>query len=130
MGGKGDKVSEFDLGALERDLLEYDINETEDGGTNETLVLMIFTIFIYRELPEEEGERYQGALERKTGETWTRVAFMESTWGKIRRFGTHSVMRVGLNQPILSKITEKTVKSTESESVTEGSPEENPIMRD
>ena len=30
--GKGNKVSEIDLGALERDLLEYDYNETEGGG--------------------------------------------------------------------------------------------------
>ena len=40
MEGRGDKVCEFDLGALERDLLEYDFNETQDGGMNETLVLM------------------------------------------------------------------------------------------
>ena len=40
MEGKGKKMSEFDLGALERDLLEYDFNEAESGGTNETPVLM------------------------------------------------------------------------------------------
>ena len=32
MEGKGDKMREFDMGALERDLLEYDFNEAEDGG--------------------------------------------------------------------------------------------------
>ena len=36
-------------------------------------------------LPEEERERCQSELERKTGEAWTRVAFMERTWGVIRR---------------------------------------------
>ena len=46
MDGKGDKVSEFDLGVLKRDLLEYDFNETEDGGTNETLVLMTLSSFM------------------------------------------------------------------------------------
>ena len=46
MEGKGDKVSEFDLGALKRDLLEYDFKETEDGGTNETLVLMTPSSFM------------------------------------------------------------------------------------
>ena len=51
-------------------------------------------------LPEEEWERYHSKLERKTAEAWTRVAFMESTWSIIRRYGTQSVMRVGLNQPI------------------------------
>ena len=40
MEGKDEKVSEIDLGALERDLVEYYFNETEDGGTNETLTLM------------------------------------------------------------------------------------------
>ena len=39
-------MSEFDLGALEKDLLEYDFNETEDGGTNETLVLMTPSSFM------------------------------------------------------------------------------------
>ena len=34
MEDKSDKMSEFDLGALERDLLEYDFNEVEDGGAN------------------------------------------------------------------------------------------------
>ena len=46
MEDKGDKVSEFDLAALERDLLEYDFNETEDGGTIETLVLMTPSSFM------------------------------------------------------------------------------------
>ena len=46
MEGKGDKMSEFDLDALERDLLEYDFNETEDGETNETLALMTSSSFM------------------------------------------------------------------------------------
>ena len=37
MEGRSDKVSEVDLGALERDLFEYDCNETEGGGANITL---------------------------------------------------------------------------------------------
>ena len=43
---KGDRMSEFDLGALKRDLLEYDFNETEGGGANETLVLMTPSSFM------------------------------------------------------------------------------------
>ena len=31
---------------LERDLLEYDFNETQGGGTNETLVLMTPSSFM------------------------------------------------------------------------------------
>ena len=40
MKGKGDKVSKIDLGALERDLLDHDFNEVEDGGVDEMLMLM------------------------------------------------------------------------------------------
>ena len=40
MERKGDKVSEIDLSALERDLMVYYFNETERGGANETFVLM------------------------------------------------------------------------------------------
>ena len=36
MEGKGDRMSEFDLDATEKDLLEYDFNEVEVGRTNET----------------------------------------------------------------------------------------------
>ena len=46
MEGKSNRLSEFDLGALERDLLEYDFNETEGGGANETLVLMTPSSFM------------------------------------------------------------------------------------
>ena len=85
-------------------------------------------------LPEQEWEQYQGELERKTGEAWTRVAFMKSAWNINRRYGTQSVMRVGLNQPIMHEVIEKLVESTESisltESVTEESAEESTIMRD
>ena len=82
-------------------------------------------------LPEEELERIQSELERKTGEAWTRVAFMERTWSVIRRCGTQSVMRVRLNQPIMREVMEKMMEFTESdivtETVTDESAEESPI---
>ena len=46
MEGKSDRMSEFDLGALERDLLEYEFNKTECGGANETMVLMTPSSFM------------------------------------------------------------------------------------
>ena len=65
-------------------------------------------------LQEEEWERYQSEqLERKTGEVWTRVAFIESTWSIIRRYDIQCMMRVGLNQPIMRDVTEKMMESTE-----------------
>ena len=39
-------MNEFDLDALEIDLLEEDFNETEDGGTNKTLVLTTPSTFM------------------------------------------------------------------------------------
>ena len=181
MEGKSNRMSEFDLDALVRDLLENDFEETEGGGANELLVLMKPSSFMspakeppaslspvesmslfkaYQRkgeskllsesprrrridasmrvaflgtLPEEEWERYQSELEKKNVEAWTRVAFMESTLSIIRRYGTQSVIRVVLNQPIMRKVKEKLMESTESdglsESVTEESAEESPIMR-
>ena len=110
MEGKGDKMSEFDLGALTRDLLEYEFIETEVGGTNETLVLMTLSSFMSptKEPPVlslvESGSLAE-AHQRKTGEIWTRVAFMEGTWGIIRTYGTQSVM----NQSIMREVTENMV---------------------
>ena len=85
-------------------------------------------------LPEEEWERYQSKLERKTGVTWNRVTFMERKWDVIRRYGTQSVMKVGLNQPIMREVLEKIMNSVESddvltESVTEDSADDQQITR-
>ena len=168
-------------GAHKRDLLEYDFNEPEDGGTNETLTMMTPSSFMsptkepraslspmvsmslikahqkrgasmlscysprrrkmdesmrvsfLSTLPEEEWERYQSELQRKTGEVWTRVAFMESSWNVIRRCGTQFVMQVGLNQAIMREVIEKMMESTESDSLTESVTEEGAeeiLMRD
>ena len=168
MEGKEDKTSGLDLGALERDLREYQLSEDdEDGEVDEPLLLMMPSSYMSptkeepaslspadpvslaltsrcREvhkrlhespgrrriedtmrvsflgtLPEEEWERYQRELERKTGVAWNRVAFMERTWYVIRRYGTESVMKVGLNQPIMREILEKLMSSIESDVLTE-----------
>ena len=60
---------------------------------------------------EEEWERYQSELERKAGVTWNRVTFMERTWDVIRRYGTQSVMKLGLNQPIMREVLGKPMSS-------------------
>ena len=82
-------------------------------------------VFFLGILPEEEWERYQSELERKTGLAWNRVVFMERTWDEIRRYVTQSVMKVGLNQPIRREVLGKLMSSAESdvlsESVTEDS---------
>ena len=84
-------------------------------------------------LPEEEWERYRSELESETGVTWNRVTFMERTWDVIRSYGTQSIMKVGLNQPIMREVLEKIVNSVESdvltESVTEDSANDQQITR-
>ena len=84
-------------------------------------------------LPEEEWERYQSELERKTGVTWNQVTFVEKTWDVIRRYGTQSVMKVGVNKPIMREVLEKILNSVESdvltESVTEDSADDQQITR-
>ena len=167
MEGKGEKSYGEDLRALERDLLEYQFSEDDDGEVVGNLLLMTPSSFMsptmeapaslspvdpislamdYRRrdlqkllhesprrrkieenmrvsflstLPEEEWERYQSELQRETGVTWNRVTFMERTWDVIRRYGTQSIMKMGLNQPIMREVLEKIMNSVESDVVTE-----------
>ena len=167
IGGKTGKPGDTDLGALERDLLEYRFSEDDDGEVDGSILLMTSSSFMSptneasadlspmdpisqaREcrsrdpqrlldesprrrkikesmrvsflstLPEEEWERYQSELESKTGATWSRVNFMERSWDVIRRYGTQSIMKVGLNQPIMREVLEKLVNSMESDVLTE-----------
>ena len=181
MEGKGEKSGEMDLGALERDLLEYQFSEDDDGDVDGNLLLMTpsssmsptkealaslspgeptslamdyrrrdlqkllhesprkgkveenIRVSFLSTLPEEEWERYQSELERETGVTWNRVTFMERTWDVIRRYGTQSIMKVGLSQPIMREVLEKIMNSVESdvltESVTEDSADDQQITR-
>ena len=181
IGGKTEKPDETDLGALERDLLEYRFSEDDDGEVDGSLLLMTPSSFISpkkeasadlspmdpisqaREcrnrdpqrllhespgrrkieesmrvsflstLPEEEWKRYQSELERKTGATWNRVNFVERSWDVIRRYGTLSIMKVGLNQPIMREVLEKIMNSIESdvltESVTEDSADDQQVTK-
>ena len=152
MEGKGGKSNGLDLGALERDLLDYQFSKDGDGEVDGNLLLMtplsfrsptreapaslspvepIGLAMDYRSrdiqkllqeslrrrridetmrvsflctLPEEEWERYQSELERKAAVTWNRVTFTERIWDVIRRYGTQSVMKVGLDQTIMREV--------------------------
>ena len=166
---------------MERDLLEYQFSEDDDGEVDGNLLLMTPSSFMFpiKEAPsslspvdpitlamdyrrrdlqkrlhesawrrkieenmrvsflstlsEEEWERYHSELQRETGVTWNRVTFMERTWDMIRRYGTQSEMKVGLNQPIMREVLEKIMNSVESdvlnESVTEDSADDLQITR-
>ena len=165
--GKTEKSDEMDLGALERDLPEYQFSEDDDGEVDGNLLLMTpssvmppakeapaslspvepislamdcrrrelqkllhesprrrnieenMRVSFLSTLPEEEWERYQCELQRETGVTWNRVTFMERTWGVISRYGTQSIMKVGINQPIMREILQKIMNSVESDVLTE-----------
>ena len=58
---------------------------------------------------------------------------MERSWDVIRRYATQSIMKVGLNQPIMRKVLEKTMISIESdvltESVTEDSADDQQVTK-
>ena len=112
MEGKGEKSGEMDLGALERDLLEYQFSEDDDGEVDGNLLLMTPSSFM---------------------SPTNRVTFVERTWDVIRRYGTQSIMKVGLNQPIMREVLEKIMNSVESdvltESVTEDSADDQQITR-
>ena len=181
MEEKGEKSGGMDLGVLERDLLEYQFSEDDDGDVDGNLLLMTPLCFMsptkeapaslsqvdpislamdhlssdlqkllhesprrrrieetmrvsfLSALPEEEWERYQSELERKTGVTWSRVTFMKRTRDVIRRYGTQSVMKVGLNQPIMREVQDKLMSSAESDvltdSVTEDGDDDQQITR-
>ena len=174
--GKTGKPGDTDLGALERDLLEYRFSEDDDGEVDGSLLLLTPSSFMSptkeasadlspmdpisqaREcrsrdpqrllhesprrrkieesmrvsflstLPEEEWERYQSELEGKTGATWSRVNFMERSWDVIRRYGTQSIMKVGLNQPIMREVLEKIMNSMESDVLTESVTEDSAVI--
>ena len=58
---------------------------------------------------------------------------MERSWDVIRRYGTQSIMKVGLNQPIMREVLEKIVNPMESdvltESVTEDSADDQQVTK-
>ena len=91
IGGKTEKQGETDLGALERDLLEYRFSKDDDR--------------------EVDGRSRD----------------------VIRRYGTQSIMKVGLNQPIMREVQEKIVNSMASdvltESVTEDSADDQQVAK-
>ena len=58
---------------------------------------------------------------------------MERSWDVIRRYGTQSIMKMGLNQPIMREVLEKIMNSMESdvlaESVTEDSADDQQVTK-
>ena len=58
-------------------------------------------------LPEEEWEVHHRDHESRTGCRLDRVAFMEETWTVVQSYGTQSILKVGLNRPLMRDVLDK-----------------------
>ena len=58
-------------------------------------------------LPEEEWEVRHRDHENRTGCRLDRVAFMEEVWTVVQSYGTQSILKVGLNRPLMREVLDK-----------------------
>ena len=58
-------------------------------------------------LPEEEWEVHHREHEKRTGCRMVRVAFMEEVWTVVQSYGTQSVLKLGLNRPLIREVLDK-----------------------
>ena len=58
-------------------------------------------------LPEEEWEVHHRDHESRTGCRLDRVAFMEEVWTVVQSYGTESILKTGLNRPLMREVLDK-----------------------
>ena len=58
-------------------------------------------------LPKEEWEVHHRDHESRTGCRLDRVAFMEEAWTVVQSYGTQSILKVGLNRPLVREVLDK-----------------------
>ena len=58
-------------------------------------------------LPEEEWEVHHRDHEGRTGRRMDKVAFMEEVWTVVQSYGTQSILKLGLNRPIMREFLDK-----------------------
>ena len=58
-------------------------------------------------LPEEEWEVHHRDHENRTGCRLDRVAFMEEVWTVVQSYGTQSILKTGLNRPLMREVLDK-----------------------
>ena len=58
-------------------------------------------------LPEEDWEVHHRDHENRTGCKLDKVAFMEEVWTVVQSYGTQSILKVGLNRPLMREVLEK-----------------------
>ena len=58
-------------------------------------------------LSEEEWEVHHRDHENRTGFKLDKVAFMEEVWTVVQSYGTQSIVKVGLNRPLMREVLDK-----------------------
>ena len=58
-------------------------------------------------LPKEEWEVHHRDHENRTGCRMDRVAFMEEVWTVVQSYGTQSILKKGLNRPLMREVLDK-----------------------
>ena len=58
-------------------------------------------------LPEEEWEVHHRDHENRTGCKLDKVAFMKEVWTVVQSYGTQSILKVGLNRPLMREVLDK-----------------------
>ena len=58
-------------------------------------------------LPEEEWEIHHRNDENKTERKLDRVAFMDEVWTVVQSYGTQSIVKTGLNRPLMREVLDK-----------------------
>ena len=58
-------------------------------------------------LPEEEWEVHHRDHENRTGCKLDRVAFTEEVWTVVQSYGTHYILKTGLNRPLIGEVLDK-----------------------
>ena len=58
-------------------------------------------------LPEEELEVHHRDHESRTGCRLDTVAFMEEVWTVVQSYGTQSILKIGLNRPLMREVLDK-----------------------
>ena len=58
-------------------------------------------------LPEEEWEVHHRDHESRTGCRMDKVAFMEEVWTVVQSYGTQSILKIGLNRPLMREVLDK-----------------------
>ena len=58
-------------------------------------------------LPEEEWEVHHRDHESRKGCKLDRVAFMEEVWTVVQSYGTQSILKTGLNRPLMREVLDK-----------------------